>query len=133
MTRLFLKGTSLEISRVEASVLGAVAEQPQRVTALAEREGLTQPAITRLVDRLRARGWVAREPDPDDGRAVLVTLTAEGRCAVDRLRSEYRALLHDEMAMLPDEDVRTLALAIEVLDRLIARVQEREVHSANLG
>ena len=75
--------------------------------------------------RLEARGWVARETDPTDARAVLVTLTRPGRQVFDRLRAEYRALLHEEMATLPDRDVAALARAVEILDGLIERLKER--------
>ena len=124
LTRLFLKRTG--ISRMEASVLGAVRSDPRRITDLAEREGCTQPAITRLVDRLQARGWVVREPDPSDGRVVLVALTAEGQDLADRMRTVYRDMLHPEMGKLADEDVRALARAVAVLDILIARLQEAQ-------
>lgn len=122
LTRLFLKRTG--ISRMEAGVLWAAAAGPRRITELAEREGCTQPAITRLVDRLQARGWVVREPDPGDGRVVLVSLTAEGRAVADRLRNVYREMLHGEMSKLAEEDVRVLDRAIEILDELIARLRE---------
>ena len=39
--------------------------------------------MTNRVDRLTARGLVARSPDPSDRRGVKVTLTAEGRAVVD--------------------------------------------------
>ena len=34
--------------------------------------------LTKLLERLESRGLVAREPDPNDGRGVLVSLTAAG-------------------------------------------------------
>lgn len=122
LTRLFLTRTSVPVSRTEAGVLSALSEQPRRITELAARESVTQPGITLLVNRLQERGWVERGSDPGDRRAVLVTLTPEGHGALDRLRAEYRALLHEEMATLPDQDVQTLADAIEILDRLIERL-----------
>ena len=79
-----------------------------------------------MVNRLEQRGWVERRPDPSDRRAVMVTLTEQGYEAVARLRSEYRALLHEEMATLPDEDVCTLARAIEILDGVIERLVGQE-------
>lgn len=126
LTRLFLTRTSLAVSRIEAGVMRAVSADPQRITELASAEGVTQPAITLLVNRLQDRGWVARETDPCDRRAVLVRLTPAGREVFDTLRAEYRALLHDEMAMLGDREIETLARAIDVLDELIARLTERE-------
>lgn len=122
LSRLFLTRTSVRVSRVEAGVLWAVAARPRRITDLAARERVTQPAITSLVNRLETRGWVARHRDPRDARVVLVGLTNDGREIVERLRREYRALLHEEMATLQEDDVRTLARAIEILDALIERL-----------
>jgi DNA-binding MarR family transcriptional regulator len=69
-------------TRAEEAVLGAVAERPRRITELARLVGLTQPRITTLVQALEERGLVTREPDPGDGRAVLVGLSEEGRALV---------------------------------------------------
>lgn len=46
---------------------------------LAERVVLSRTALTRLVDRLCARGLLTREPDPSDQRGVLIRLTEAGR------------------------------------------------------
>src|SRR6185312_3188876 len=102
LSRLFLAQSRLGISRIETGVMSAVSQRPQRITELAAAEGVTQPAITRLVDRLQERGWVAREPDPEDGRAVVVRLTDAGEEMLGELRAAYRALVHEEMAALPD-------------------------------
>ena len=126
LSKLFLSRTSLAVSRTEASVLSTLAEQPRRITDLAAREHVTQPGITLLVNRLAQRGWVERQPDPADRRVVMVTLTEQGHEALARMRSEYRALLHEEMATLPDEDVCTLARAIEILDGLIERLNAQD-------
>jgi DNA-binding MarR family transcriptional regulator len=123
LSRVFRGCTTVRISRLEADVLGALSTRARRITELAAREGVTQPCITRLVDRLEERGWVRREPDRTDARVVLVTLTDRGRETLDRLRSEYRALMHEEMATLPARDIQTLARAIEILDQLIERVR----------
>jgi DNA-binding MarR family transcriptional regulator len=122
LLKLFLTRTSVPVSRTEASVLSALAGRPRRITDLAARERVTQPAITLLVNRLEQRGWAERQADPADGRVVLVALTEPGREALSQLRAEYRALLHEEMATLPDEDLCTLARAIEILDRLLERL-----------
>src|SRR5581483_10277938 len=115
LSRLFLAQSSIRVSRTEAGVLRALAEAPCRVTALAAQEGVTQPAITLLVNRMASRGWVRRESDPLDGRAVLVALTDKGRAVWEQLRREYRALMHEEMASLSDDDVDVLRRATEIL------------------
>ena len=126
LMRLFLTRTTVPISRTETSVLVALEEHPRRITELAARERVTQPGITLLVNRLEQRGWAERHVDPNDRRVVLVSITEQGEEVLARLRSEYRALFHEEMATLPDEDVCTLASAIEILDRLIERLTAQE-------
>jgi DNA-binding MarR family transcriptional regulator len=125
LSRLFIDRSTIGVSRTETAVLRALSTRRRRITELAALEGVTQPAITLLVNRLAERGWVARTADPSDGRVVLVALTDAGRETFDRLRAEYRALLHEDMATLPDGDVDTLARAIEILDELIARLEQR--------
>lgn len=125
LSRLFLTRTSVSVSRTEVGVLRNLSTRPRRITELAAEEAVTQPAITLLVNRLAERGWLRRVADPTDGRAVLVSLTPAGEQVFERLRAEYRAMLHEEMATLDDAEVETLAEAVEILDRLIARLEHR--------
>ncbi len=53
-----------------------------RVTELAEAAGMTQQSMGELVTHLEKSGYVERIPDPADGRARLILLTATGRDAV---------------------------------------------------
>ncbi|SHN74320.1 MarR family winged helix-turn-helix transcriptional regulator [Cryptosporangium aurantiacum] len=52
---------------------------PQRIGELSRHVLLSQPALSRLVDRLVERGYVERCPDPADGRGVRLSLTMAGR------------------------------------------------------
>ena len=122
LSQIFLTRTSVCVSRTEVGVLRRLACGPRRISALAVDERVTQPAITLLVNRLQERGWVLRAEDPADRRAVLVGLTPAGEDALAQLRSEYRALLHDEMAELDDHQIETLASAVQILDSLIERL-----------
>lgn len=60
---------------------------------------VTSGTMTNRVDRLTARGYVERLPDPNDRRGVLVRLTPEGKVAVDRA---FEALLEAERQLMPD-------------------------------
>ena len=55
-----------------------------RLTELAARAGMSHQAMGELVVTLERGGWVERRPDPTDGRARLVCLTASGRHLVIR-------------------------------------------------
>ncbi|WP_182525802.1 MarR family winged helix-turn-helix transcriptional regulator [Nocardioides dongkuii] len=58
---------------------------------------VTSGTMTNRVDRLAARGFVERSPDPDDRRGVIVRLTTEGKTAVD---GAFEALLDAERELL---------------------------------
>jgi DNA-binding MarR family transcriptional regulator len=91
---------------------------PQRLTALAAREGVTQPAMTQLISRLEDAGQVRRESDPDDGRVVLVTITDEGRATLARRRESRAARLAVVLAQLSPEHLAALDAARPALDAL---------------
>jgi DNA-binding MarR family transcriptional regulator len=62
-------------------LLWALRRQPERrlrVNELAREVVLSPTAMSRFVDRAEAAGYVRREPDPDDRRALQVVLTDEG-------------------------------------------------------
>ncbi|HWE11513.1 MAG TPA: MarR family transcriptional regulator [Solirubrobacteraceae bacterium] len=125
LSQIFLTRSSVCVSRTEVGVLRRLSRRPRRISELAADERVTQPAITLLVNRLEQRGWVQRAADPRDRRAVLVGLTPAGKEALARLRAEYRALLHEEMEGLDDQEVATLARAVQILDGLIEQLIER--------
>lgn len=52
---------------------------------LAERMGMTKGAISKLSDRLIVKGFVERQPNPDDQRAHTLSLKPNGRALVPRL------------------------------------------------
>ena len=91
---------------------------PRRLTALAESEGVTQPAMTQVVGRLQELGLVSRAADPDDGRVVLVTITDAGRAELARRREARAAVLRERLAALDASQRDALRAALPVLDTL---------------
>ena len=63
-----------------------------RLTELARRAHVTKQGMMLLVDELEERGYVRRVPDPEDGRAKLVRLTARGRNYVAEARRAMAAV-----------------------------------------
>jgi DNA-binding MarR family transcriptional regulator len=61
-----------------------------RVKELADAVVLSPTAMSRFVDRVEAAGCVRREPDPEDRRALQVTLTNEGVALLRRMWPVYR-------------------------------------------
>jgi DNA-binding MarR family transcriptional regulator len=94
---------------------------PSRLTLLAVREGVTQPAMTQLISRLEDSGLVRREADPVDGRVVRVTITEEGRATLARRLAGRAEKLAVILAQLSPEHRAALAAALPSLDALTAR------------
>jgi DNA-binding MarR family transcriptional regulator len=61
-----------------------LARRPLRMSELAANVVISRPSVSRLADRLVARGWLERWHDGEDRRVVLVELTEEGRRAQSR-------------------------------------------------
>ena len=78
---------------------------------LGEQLLLSSGAMTNRLDRLEAAGLIAREPDPDDRRALLVRMTDEGRRRIDEA---VNAEIDNEIAVMsalsPAEQRRLNAL-----------------------
>jgi len=92
---------------------------PLRLTDLTASEQLKQPAITSLVAKLERDGLVSRRRDPRDGRAVLLSLTREGRHVVRSRHSDRVAKLSRLVDRLNDQERAVLAGSARVLARLI--------------
>jgi DNA-binding MarR family transcriptional regulator len=70
---------------------------------------LTSSGTTKRLDRLERAGLIAREPDPDDRRGVLISLTQKGREAVESALVAHAANEHALLAGLTKPEQRQLA------------------------
>jgi len=97
-------------------------EGPARLTALAIKEGVSQPSMTQLIQRLERQGLVTRLADPDDGRVALVAITPAGQELLDdrmRARRERLAVL---LATLSSEEAFALWLSAQVAAPILRRL-----------
>jgi DNA-binding MarR family transcriptional regulator len=119
VTRLLVRQVKGELSRTDAGVLNTLIPGPRRITELAELEGLAQPTMTLLVQRLEQRGWVKRERRADDGRVVLVSLTEAGSATLEAFRAQVGAALRAHMDGMSDAQIAALETATEALGSLV--------------
>jgi DNA-binding MarR family transcriptional regulator len=94
---------------------------PISVGDLAAAEQVSSPTMTRLIDGLVRDGLVVREPHPDDGRSVHVRATATGKLVLTRGRAKRLDELGVSLAALEPEELRTLARAAELMERVARR------------
>ena len=96
--------------------------EPVRLAELAAREAVAPPTLTRIVAGLVEIGMVERQADPEDARAALITTTAAGRAALQRVREERTAFLVDRLHALPGDDRLALPGLVDLLEHLAEAV-----------
>ncbi|MEP6844050.1 MAG: MarR family winged helix-turn-helix transcriptional regulator [Pseudolysinimonas sp.] len=109
-------GTSI----TEYDVLFNLSRQPGhalRIRDLNKHLLLTQPSVSRLLDRLAARGFVAKSGDPDDARGTIITLTEAGLDEFRRVGSRHSRSIAQKMSVLAPDELRQLT---ELTDKLRA-------------
>jgi DNA-binding MarR family transcriptional regulator len=110
-----------ELSLTAAATLATLERSgPCRLTVLAEREAVTQPAMTQLVARLQTAGLVTRAADPADGRVVRVAITDAGKAVLARRRAVRAERLAGMLACLADDQQAALTAALPAMDALTA-------------
>ena len=109
------------LGAAERLCLSFLLEGPQTASAIAKQVRLTPAAVTALIDRLEARGYVRRKPDPSDRRKVFVEMAE----ATTKLAAEaYLPLQEAGAANLAKYTETELKLFVKFLSDSIV-IQER--------
>jgi DNA-binding MarR family transcriptional regulator len=104
------------VSLTQLSALATVAKEgPMTPGALAARERVRPPSMTRVIASLVDLGFVDRTAHPDDGRQVLVSVSAAGTELIEAERRASREWLSQRLAALTAEDRATLLAAADLM------------------
>lgn len=108
-----------ELTPTQLSVLGAMtAAGPVTPGALAAREKVSPPSITRTLGALVELGLVDKAPHPADGRQVVVSVSERGASVLAEERQRRDAWLYLRLQEMDDHDREVLTQAAEILTRL---------------
>jgi DNA-binding MarR family transcriptional regulator len=113
-----------DLSMKEYDVLYTLSKCPRpiRLSELNRHVLLSQPALSRMVDRLAERGLVSRSSDPRDGRGVRLALTGEGLAVQRRIgRRHGRSVAQAMLSGLTPGELRQLE---EICAKLAAATGE---------
>src|SRR5262245_21791544 len=120
MARRLHQEAGTDLGPSQAAALATIERHgPLAPSELAERERIKRPTATRILTALGGAGLTERIRDPEDGRGAIVSITPEGRALLRRLRQRKTAYLATRLRELPEEDVRTLEQAADLLERLL--------------
>ncbi|WP_131103567.1 MarR family winged helix-turn-helix transcriptional regulator [Ornithinimicrobium sufpigmenti] len=103
------------------SVLVRLQPEPRTLGELADIEQVSPPSMSKAVGQLVEQGYVERSADPDDGRLVRLSLTAEGRATVERERAHRDAWMTARLEGLAEADRDLLRRATDLLEELVRR------------
>ncbi len=116
-TQLFGKRfKQLELTAEEARTLAYLsASEAISQRGLADLMHVRPIVLSRLIDRLEAGGWVARQPSPTDRRANEIHMTDKGRAAARKIRAVNDTIANRLAADLSAEDLAALLRGLEVI------------------
>ena len=112
MRRLTADFPTDEITMGDYDVLFTLSQAPGRrlrIKNLGENMLLTQPSVSRLIDRLAQRELVTKTPDPADRRGVIVELTEHGYGVFRRAAIQHsRSIIEHFDGVLTNDELTTL-------------------------
>lgn len=114
---LFREQDLLGITPAQANVLMALfqAKGPLTARAIHRRLGVSEATISRFVKALEGNGWVARERDPNDGRALLVVATEQAYAALPRFIHVSNQLLDEAFTDIPPAQLAVLGAGVRAV------------------
>jgi DNA-binding MarR family transcriptional regulator len=96
---------------------------PSTASALAREEQISPQSMGATLAGLEARGMIARAPDPDDGRRVVLSLSGAGREALrDRRAARTEQLARALAENFTEAELEQLEAAAPLLERLAESV-----------
>lgn len=93
-------------------------KESHKVTDLAEKMGVKPSAVTTMIDRLTNNGLVSRRHDENDRRAVLVSITSEGREVLRSFEEKCRNLIKRYLSHLEPNELEAFATIYEKLGNI---------------
>ncbi len=123
LQRQLVRDSNLSLAEYEIFVrLSEAPDRTLRMSELAEQAVNSRSRLTHTVARLEARGFVRREPCPDDGRGVFCILTDEGfRAIEDAAPGHVEAVRSGLFDPLKARDVEALG---QIMDKILAVLRE---------
>jgi DNA-binding MarR family transcriptional regulator len=113
-------GVDLTFTQLRALFVLATADDPIRVSELARRLNMSLASASALSDRLVRLGYVGRQADPADRRAVLLELAAKGSRLLGSIERRSNAHLAHALRRMTAREREALATSIRAFIRVLS-------------
>ena len=121
--RIRAERAGVNLSRPATTIIAALhASGPVRLSSVSHITRLEAPLVSRETAALVAEGYVSRTPDPTDGRATIVKLTAKGRRAYNTYRNAVDEIVAEAFEGWKASDLKAFA---DYLERMAGDVTLR--------
>jgi len=91
---------------------------------LSEMANKTPANMTRILDRLAAKGLVERQPDPEDRRAFTVVLTTDGKDMVSKAESLFSAYLQQVLTGISEQEEKVCRTVLDTIMMNLAGLEK---------
>lgn len=122
LLRVQLNGATGRLSRLHLAVMRTLQEESLTVSELARRLAVPKPQMTRLIDHLVRLNIVARQPDARDRRVINISLTANGRAALEEYRQVMKQSIKEKLSYLAPSDLAELSVLLAKLKEIGAKL-----------
>lgn len=113
--------TGMELSLTERSVMGLLKEEKEMLpNELAAREKIRNQSMSQILNHLDELGYINRRISKEDKRKSLISLSAKGIMAIEKLRNEKDTWLHEAVTnSCTAEEIILLKKALVPLKKLV--------------
>ena len=103
-----------ELTLSQMEMVGFIAQsQGCRIQDIADGLGITPPTVSVAIRRLEEAGWLARKPDPEDGRASIISLTGKSIKTMKKVMEAQREGIRQFFIGLDKEERQQLVSLLE--------------------
>lgn len=113
--------TDSQVSLTQLSALASLsADGPMTPGALAAKERVQPPSMTRVIASLADLGLVVRTPHPTDGRQIIVSLSDPGQALVTDETSAREKWMNERLAALDESQIAVLRESVEIISSMVS-------------
>lgn len=107
-----------EIEPASYSVLFTLqCDGPQRMTTISKHLGIGKPTLSRQLSTLAGRGFITKTADPDDGRAMVISLTQQGRTRLESAQKDRSERYLHMLQPWSEEEIMALSGLLNKLNQ----------------
>ncbi|ASF10231.1 putative MarR family transcriptional regulator [Nocardia brasiliensis NBRC 14402] len=109
-----------QISLTQLSALATLSRDGAMTPgALAAKERVQPPSMTRVIASLTDLGLVERKPHPTDGRQIIVSLSEAGRALIADETNAREAWMTEQLSGLTEDQIVVLTRAVGIMKQIV--------------